>query len=187
MNTNNLRELTRDSHKRAEKTKFIHKLIKSELTPYQYYVYLTNQFMIYSALEQHASDVGLLSGITEIKRAMEISKDLRELELEYSFSPPEALNSTLKYIKYLYSIHDEPNKILAHIYVRHMGDLSGGQIIKKFVPGSGKYYIFDSDVGELKEKLRKKLNDTMAIEANKCFDLVYEFTLELEKFLGIVE
>lgn len=184
---NNLRELTHDSHKRAERTKFIHKMIKSELTPYQYYVYLSNQFVIYSSLENYASDAGLLTGITEIKRAWEISKDLRELELEHGFQPPDTLKSTLQYVKYLYSIHNEPNKLLAHVYVRHMGDLSGGQIIKRFVPGSGKYYIFDKDVSELKEKLREKLNDTMAKEANICFDMVYEFTLELEKFLGIVE
>ena len=112
---------------------------------------------------------------------------MREFEVEHGFQPPDALNSTLKYVKYLYSIHKEPSKMLAHIYVRHMGDLSGGQIIKRFVPGSGRYYIFDVDVSELKEKLRERLNDTMAEEANKCFDMVYDFTIELEKFLGIVE
>ena len=184
---NNLRELTHDSHKRAEKTKFIRKMIKSELTPYEYYVYLSNQFDIYSTLEAYASDTGLLSDMDEIRRTPKISKDLCELEQKYGFHAVDNLNSTLDYMKYLYSIQNDPNKLLAHIYVRHMGDLSGGQIIKRFVPGSGNYYIFDRDVSELKEQLRQKLDDSMAKEANSCFDMVYESTLELEKFLGIME
>ena len=28
-------------------------------------------------------------------------------------------------------ILDDPEKLMAHIYVRHMGDLSGGQMIKE--------------------------------------------------------
>jgi len=33
---------------------------------------------------------------------------------------------------------DDPHKVMAHVYVRHMGDLSGGQMIKKKIPGAGK-------------------------------------------------
>ena len=62
-----------------------------------------------------------------------------------------------------------------------MGDLSGGQIIKRYVPGSGTYYDFSEDVNVLKEKLRSKLNDLMAEEANKCFDMIYEMFEELEE------
>ena len=40
-------------------------------------------------------------------------------------------------------LRDYPEKIMAHIYVRHMGDLSGGQMIRRKVPGLGKMYKFD--------------------------------------------
>ena len=33
-------------------------------------------------------------------------------------------------------------KLYAHIYVRHMGDLSGGQMIMKKTPGPNRYYRF---------------------------------------------
>jgi heme oxygenase len=51
-----------------------------------------------------------------------------------------------------------------------MGDLSGGQMLAKKVPGSGKLYKFDEPVDVLKEKIRARLNDTMADEAKICFD-----------------
>ena len=51
-----------------------------------------------------------------------------------------------------------------------MGDLSGGQMIAKRVPGSGRYYKFKQDDDFLKEHIRSKLNDNMADEAKVCFD-----------------
>ena len=71
------------------------------------------------------------------------------------------------------------------IYVRHMGDLSGGQIIKRFVPGSGQHYQFNEDVTELKEKVRAKLHDGLADEAKVCFNMIKTFMEELETSLGM--
>jgi heme oxygenase len=58
---------------------------------------------------------------------------------------------------------------MAHLYVRHMGDLYGGQMIKKKVPGSGKFYEFKDPAG-LKDLIRSKLDDSMGDEANIAFD-----------------
>jgi len=63
---------------------------------------------------------------------------------------------------------------MAHIYVRHMGDLSGGQMIAKKVPGPGIMYQFDDDVNVLKDKIRTRLDDSMADEAKICFDFATE-------------
>ena len=42
------------------------------------------------------------------------------------------MESTRKYVDYANKeLMDYPEKIMAHIYVRHMGDLSGGQMIKR--------------------------------------------------------
>ena len=43
-------------------------------------------------------------------------------------------------------------KLYAHVYVRHLGDLSGGQMIKRKTPGPNRYYIFKH--GEAKEYKR---------------------------------
>jgi heme oxygenase len=69
--------------------------------------------------------------------------------------------------------------ILAHIYVRHFGDMYGGQMIRKRNPGSGSMYDFDN-VEELKTKIRSMLNDDMADEANRCFEFAMELFEELD-------
>lgn len=176
----NLKELTHDNHKRVEHTRFAHRLLKRMITPQQYYIYLTNQISAYFVLEEAARNRGVLSGIESISRARNISKDLNELEAQYGFEPSPILPSVKMYVDYIQSISDDADRLMAHIYVRHMGDLSGGQIIKRFIPGSGMHYCFDGDVDELKNKIRVKLHDGLATEANICFDKIFEFFEELE-------
>ena len=60
-----------------------------------------------------------------------------------------------------------------------MGDLSGGQMIAKRVPGEGRFYKFDKDHNELKEMVRARLNDDMADEAKLCFDFATKMFIEL--------
>jgi heme oxygenase len=55
------------------------------------------------------------------------------------------------------------------VYVLHMGDLSGGQMIARKAPGEGRMYQFDTDKPALKESIRTKINDDMAEEAKYCF------------------
>ena len=175
-----LKELTWENHKRAERSNFMRRMLKREMTSYEYYVYLTNQLMCYYVLETYADQLGLLKDIEHLKRSSKISKDISEFERLEGFEQPPPLQSTQKYMKYLESISRHPEKLMAHIYVRHMGDLSGGQIIKKLVPGSGLYYEFEGNIDELKAKIRSKLNDNMAEEANICFNMVYAMLEELE-------
>jgi heme oxygenase len=181
----NLKELTHEQHKNAERSLFVKKLIKGQITTYEYYVYLSNQFNMYTTLEDLAQEAGILDDIMEIKRSNQIAKDLKELETEYNFEYTNPLPSTQKYIKYLHTISNDPDKLLAHVYVRHMGDLSGGQIIKRFVPGSGNHYNFETDVHVLKELFRSKLHDGLADEAKVCFDMISKFLTELEYSLGM--
>jgi heme oxygenase len=79
---------------------------------------------------------------------------------------------------YIMSIKDQPQRLMAHIYVRHMGDLAGGQMIAKKVPGSGKYYQFE-DPETLKAAIRERLDDSMADEAKVCFDFATRFFKEM--------
>jgi heme oxygenase len=155
-------------------------MVKKTMTDYQYYIYLCNQQLSYWALEGYADYLGLFDDIDDLKRSTRITKDLQELEHIHGFRIPAHLNATKAYIDYIDSISDNPKKLMAHIYVRHMGDLSGGQIIKRFVPGSGLYYQFDTDVETLKEKVRNKLSNDMADEANTCFNMVFDILTELE-------
>ena len=80
------------------------------------------------------------------------------------------------YEKHLLSL--DKNGILAHLYVRHFGDMYGGQIIKKRNPGSGTMYDFEN-VEELKTQIREMLTDDMADEANRCFEFAIRLFEEL--------
>jgi heme oxygenase (biliverdin-producing, ferredoxin) len=182
---NNLKELTKEFHTKAEKTAFVKRMLKKELTPHQYYTYLSNQLLMYYHLEHCAEDLGILDDLKELPRYLHISRDMTELETEHGFKLPTPAKATLDYIEYIDTISSDADKLLAHIYVRHMGDLSGGQIIKRFVPGSGNFYQFDEDVSVLKDRLREKLHDGLADEAINCFKMMINFMEELEAYLDL--
>ena len=142
-----------------------------------YATFLWNQHSIYNLLEVFAMKHGLLNEFPEIRRAPKILSDFKELWK--SNEVPPVTESTNRYLKHVFEIGEDPQKLMAHIYVRHMGDLSGGQMIKKRAPGQGSMYVFDCDIKETKEKIRAKTNDDMAEEAKLCFQYATELFKEL--------
>lgn len=175
----NLKEATWEHHKRAETRAFVKEMFSGNLSPKKYAFYLFQQHAMYDALEAMAMMHGLFNGMPEIRRAPSILEDANEL-WPTDIGSPELLETTKEYGKYLLSIMEDKNKIMAHVYVRHMGDLSGGQMIAKKVPGEGRYYKFDRDSMELKELIRQQLDDSMADEAKLCFDFATRLFEELE-------
>ena len=172
-----LKELTYEVHQRAERTEFARKLLKG-LSPEDYHRYLYNQYMIYSILENAAES--LLPELKAINRAEHIYADLRELEKEYAIGTTPALLMPVvrEYERHVITL--DRDGVLAHIYVRHFGDMYGGQMIRKRNPGSGTMYDFDN-VDELKTTVRSMLNDSMAEEANCCFEFAMQLFEELER------
>ena len=65
------------------------------------------------------------------------------------------------------------------MYVRHFGDMYGGAMIAKRIPGSGMMYKFEN-VDTLKTTVRGMLDDSMAPEANRCFEFAIRLFGELE-------
>lgn len=171
-----LKDLTWEVHQRAERTGFAQKLIRG-LTPEEYYKYLYNQYMIYTVLEGAAEQ--LIPELKDIFRAKLMFDDLRELEKEYSlYSTTQMLMPVVpEYERHISTL--DRNGILAHLYVRHFGDMYGGQIIKKRNPGSGKMYDFNN-VDELKTKVRSMLDDSLYEEARVCFDFAIQLFTELD-------
>ena len=172
-----LKELTWEYHKEAERQTFVKAMFKSQLTNEQYAAYLLHQHAIYDVLEALAMMHGLFNDIPNIRRAPSLIEDANELwpkDKTIEYRP-----SLKKYHEHLKSIAMDADKIMAHVYVRHMGDLSGGQMIAKRVPGEGRYYKFDCDVEEYKEKIRAKINDSMADEAILAFQFATELFKEL--------
>ncbi len=170
-----LKELTHEQHRRAETRPFVKVLFSGNVNPKLYATYLKNQHPMYEILEVCAMPHGLLSGLPEIRRAPAILSDFIELWGPDNTEEPKMCPVVDEYIKYILSIKDDPKKLMAHIYVRHMGDLSGGQMIAKRVPGSGKYYQFGDEPEKIKEAIRAKLDDSLADEARVCFDFAAKF------------
>lgn len=175
----NLKGLTAEEHKNAERQAFVKKLFKKELCEKDYATFLRNQHAIYDTLEAIAMMHGLFNDVPELRRAPKILEDFQELWKEDE--PPALSITAVNYGKYILSIKDDVDKIMAHVYVRHMGDLSGGQMLAKCVPGSGRMYEFDCDIDELKSKVRSKLDDSMADEAKVCFNWATELFKELDQ------
>jgi heme oxygenase len=174
-----LKDLTWEHHKYAETRPFVKVLFSGKITPEAYATYLYNQHKCYDLLEAIAMMHGLMNDYPTIRRAPAILEDFNELWTKEGL--PTEVPSVKIYHDHLISIKDDPKKILAHLYVRHFGDLSGGQMIAKRVPGSGKYYQFDGDTTEIKNILRAKLDDSLDEEAAVCFKFAADMFDDLEK------
>jgi heme oxygenase len=174
-----LKELTWENHQRAERSEHARKLLKG-MTPQEYHRYLYNQWVMYAVLENQAEPTGALKGIETIVRADAIHADIVELENEYGIERDESLLCKVvsDYTDYVRQMENK-EAFLAHIYVRHFGDMYGGQMIRKRNPGSGTMYDFEN-VDELKNKVRAMLNDNMADEANRCFEFAMQLFEELK-------
>jgi heme oxygenase len=178
-----LKDLTHEQHRKAETRPFVKVLFSGKVNPKLYATYLKNQHPMYEILEVCAMPHGLFTGLPEIRRAPAILADYMELWGD-DVTSPKMCPVVDEYIKYILSIKDDPKKLLAHVYVRHMGDLSGGQMISKRIPGSGKYYQFGDNPEKIKEAIRAKLDDSLADEAKVCFEFATKF---FEQMMDIVD
>ena len=174
-----LKELTWEFHKNAERQDFARKLLKGQLTEEVYAEYLANQYFIYEALERFSQKAGILNGIEDICRAEAIKQDLDEL----GFGGFKIKDSAVEYSNWCNLLYEKrPEQLLAHIYVRHFGDLHGGQMIARRVPGSGAYYQFNGKEKDLITEVRSRLDgkeELFVDEAIKCFEFATELFKEL--------
>jgi heme oxygenase len=180
-----LKELTHEAHRNAETQPFVKILFSGKINPDLYAAYLKNQHPCYEILEVCAMPHGILNGLPDIRRAPAILEDYLELHKDEDLEPT-ILPATEKYIKYILSIKDDPKKLMAHLYVRHMGDLAGGQMIAKRVPGKGKYYQFE-DADALKVAIRERLDDSMAEEAKVCFAFAADMFKDMMTLVDYVD
>ena len=179
--SNKLKELTWAHHQSAERRAFAKELISGKIDTALYHKFLCCQYMNYEVLERHTI---IPPNLHAIKRHRRIFEDIRELEEVFGYSPTGVFPpSVSKYAAYVNGLAeaDDNEALLAHMYVRHFGELHGGQIIKKKTPGTGLMYEFEGDTKVLIEQFRTLLSDDMADEAKICFDFASELFDELSK------
>jgi heme oxygenase len=128
---------------------------------------------------------GLFRDTPGLQRAESLNYDYRKLWTKEE--KPPVTESTKDYINHINTITDDPEKLYAHIYVRHMGDLMGGQMIKKKVPGSKRYYTFGhQQVRDFSRVIKENINNYLSVyeknvvpEARLCFDYATRLFKEL--------
>lgn len=161
-----LKEITKDKHTAAEKTKFM-KAVFTKRMPLSIWADFTYQKSnFYASIETVARDAKLTWDCLEVERALKLYHDAKEMS---KGEWPKLRPVTIEYSRYLLDLVGQPDKIMAHFYVWHMGDLHGGQMIKKTVGAPHRSLDFD-DIEGLKEKIRSKLDDSMGDEALVAFD-----------------
>ena len=163
-----LRDITKDLHTDAERTLFAKKLVTGALTTEEYANYLWQMVLVYNGIEVAANSQGMLKNLPDIERTHKIYQDCIEL-----VGPNHQLRwlpDTIDYYQYLLALNysDRKHLIKAHMYCRHMGDLFGGQMIAKHVPGQGRFYQF-KDPEALKTAIRAVLTDDLGDEARVAF------------------
>ena len=169
-----IKELVWEEHKNAERQEFVKTLMSGQINHNLYATYLYNQLQCYAELEKWGNHNGLFRQTPGLQRAENIHKDYTKLWTK--LEKPIITQSTKEYIEHINTITDDPEKLYAHIYVRHLGDLSGGQMIAKKVPAK-RYYDFGANGQEWKRIVKEIINQylntyqiNVVAEARLCFE-----------------
>ncbi|MDX1976133.1 MAG: biliverdin-producing heme oxygenase [Pseudanabaenaceae cyanobacterium bins.68] len=196
---------TQKAHTMAESTSFVTSFLKGIVDRQSYAKLVTNFYYVYSTLEaeltrhQHHPILGKLY-YPELWR-----RDALEQDLAYYYGADwqakiQPSTACAKYMHHLKQTSEQqPILLIAHAYTRYMGDLSGGQILKKIAKqamnltdGQGTaFYDFEEikNHGEFKKQYRAALDNLdldpettaqVVSEANQAFHLNMELFHELE-------
>ena len=204
-----LRAGTQQSHAAAEHTGFMQGFLKGCVDQDSFGKLLSNLYCVYSQLElelechQNHSLVSYFY-FPELNRKANLEKDLAFYfgsDWKEKVTPSSAAQAYINRIREVSAT--EPVLLLAHAYTRYMGDLSGGQGLKKIVqsvmnlpePQGTAFYDFDqiSDLKAFKDKYRQALDelpvdeetaDKIVAEANNSFKLNIQMLQELEGSLA---
>jgi len=179
-----LKNLTQSKHSGAERSWFAGLMMSGKITNDQYCLYLKQQYECYNALESrfNSADESIENIPEALKRAGSIKDDIEELSNAFDTIP--IFKSTKSYVDYILNECDL-NLLYAHVYVRYLGDLKGGQMIAKRIPGEGKYYQFQN-AADLESFIRKQLREDKEFvdECNKCFDSAITLFKDLQTHLS---
>ena len=133
---------TRALHTAAERSRFMGVLLRGQMGRAPYCALLRNLHALYAALEPALARRALHPVIAPVHlpglaRTDALADDLLALHGANWASAFELLPSSRRYVAHLHAIEAaQPERLLAHAYVRYLGDLSDGQMLRRIVAAS---------------------------------------------------
>jgi heme oxygenase len=193
-----LKTATAAMHRHVERTPFMAGLLRGQVDRHRYAGLLLNLQAVYAALEEallrHASTPGVAPVvIPELFRSRALAADLQTLA---SDAAPLA-RATQQYVERLQELSAaKPGLLVAHAYVRYLGDLNGGQALRRVVArslglagGSGtQFYDFGDSATQqrLVQRFRAAL-DAVATQHKDTQALTDEARSAFERHLKLFE
>lgn len=196
-----LREATEAAHEAAERSNFVEHLMEGRLPLSELARFVRQLHTVYSALETAvaANDDPVVAPLfaPELARAGALATDLEYLA-GADWEAIEVLPATVAYADRIREVATWSGGLLAHHYVRYLGDLSGGQIIGRAIAriyelpdGAGTSAYSFAEIASpkaFKEHYRAQLDALpwdaderarVAVEANVAFQCNSELFREL--------
>ncbi len=210
-----LREGTKKAHTMAENVGFVKCFLKGVVEKTSYRKLVSNLYFVYSAMEEemerhHAHPVLSKIYFQQLNRKKTLEQDLcfyYGSNWREQVAPSPAAKAYVQHIREVSA--SQPELLVAHSYTRYLGDLSGGQILKKIAQramnlseGQGTaFYEFKEipDEKAFKAEYRRVLDelpvdeatvDQIVNEANATFGMNMKLFQELEgnliKAIGVM-
>jgi heme oxygenase len=198
----------------AENVGFVKCFLKGVVEKNSYRKLVANLYFVYSAMEEEIERLRDHPVVSKIRFPELNRKQALEQDLYFYYGPNWRNEISLSPAGKVYveRIHDlaatEPELLVAHSYTRYLGDLSGGQILKKIAEkamgldaGGTAFYDFKDipDEKAYKNHYRQTLNELpvdeataerIVAEANAAFGMNMKMFMELEgnliKAIGIM-
>lgn len=162
-----LKEITKELHSRAEQTPFMRAVFDGTLPLNMWANFTYQKSIFYKVIETQSNKAGLLVDLPGIERASLLTQDYNNMIAGKSvFHEPKS--TTLDYVIYLRNLVTA-NDIMAHLYTWHMGDLFGGQMIKRVINAPHSALDFNN-ADLLKNNIRVKLSNELGNESKRAFE-----------------
>ncbi|XP_066115853.1 heme oxygenase 1 [Saccopteryx bilineata] len=205
-----LKEATKEVHIQAENAEFMKNFQKGQVTREGFKLVMASLFHVYKALEEEIER----NKENPVYAPLYFPEDLHrtaalEQDLAFWYGPTwqEAVpytQATRRYVQRLQEVGcREPELLVAHAYTRYLGDLSGGQVLKKIaqkaldLPSSGEglaFFTFPNiaSATKFKQLYRSRMNSLemtpevrhrVTEEAKTAFLLNIQLFEELQELL----